>query len=300
MGSELSSNLLTRAIADLTDGGPTWRLVSPHVAPGRGNAIALRLLAAVHRLVPTGEAPQLQPFYAASGGDADPTAAWPHVRALLEDCGHDLEPLVALGHQTNEPGCASSLAIGHLDVAARTGLPIALTEIGTSAGLNLRWDRFRYAGGGERWGDPGNPVDLTGSWVDVPAVGDVHAPVIPRRGIDRFPVDATTREGYLALASSIWGDQAARFERLRGAVGLVRAEPAEMLTADAIEWVGDHLEPITLRPRCWRSRCSASTSKGTAAIGWTTRSRRQAPVQAGPLPWRGSSWSRSTGSGGTV
>ena len=244
MGSELYTNLLTRALADLEDQGPTWRLVRPHVAPGRGHAIALRLLAAVHRLVLTSEAPHLEPFYASAGGQADPTAAWPAVRALLEDREHDLAPLVALACQTNDPGRASLLAIGFLDVAARTGQPIALTEIGTAAGLNLRWDRFHYAGGGQRWGDPDRPGDLTGFWVDVPAIGDVQATVISRRGVDRSPIDATTEEGELALTSSVWGDQAARFERLRGAIDLARTEPAELVTADAVGWVENNLAPI--------------------------------------------------------
>ena len=244
MGSELYPHLLTQAITDLADGGPAWRLVSPHVAPGRGNAIALRLMAAVHRMVLTGEAPQLEPFYAVSGGDADPTAAWPIFHALLEDREDDLVPLVALGCQTNESGRASSLAIGFLDVAARTGLPIALTEIGTAAGLNLRWDRFHYAGGGQQWGDLGSPVDLTGFWVDVPAVRGVQATVISRRGVDRSPIDPMTTEGYLTLASSVWGDQAARFERLRGAIELARSEPAELVTADAVDWVEDNFEPV--------------------------------------------------------
>lgn len=244
MGSELYTNLLTRAITDLEQGGPAWRLVSPHVAPGRGNAIALRLMAAVHRLVLTGEAPQLEPFYAASGGDADPTTAWSIFHALLEEREEALVPLVALGCQTNESGRASSLAIGFLDVAARTGLPLALTEIGTAAGLNLRWDHFHYTGGGQRWGDPDSPVDLTGFWVDVPPVGEVQTTVISRRGVDRSPIDPTTTEGYLALASSVWGDQAARFERLRGAIELARAEPAELVTADAVEWVEDNLTPV--------------------------------------------------------
>ena len=244
LGSELYASLLARAIEDLEDGGPAWRLTSPHVAPDRGNAIALRLLAAVHRLVLTGEAPQLEPFYATSGGAADATAAWPIFHALLEDRAEDLVPLVALPCQTNEPGRAASLAIGYLDVAARTGLPIALTEIGTSAGLNLRWDRFHYGGGGQRWGDPASPVDLTGYWVDVPGVRDVRATVISRRGVDRSPIDPTTTEGELALSSSVWGDQAVRFERLRGAIEVARAEPAELITADAVEWVEDNLEPV--------------------------------------------------------
>ena len=39
----------------------------------------------------------------------------------------------------------------------RPGLPLRVLEIGASAGLNLRWDRYRYTGPGGRVGRPGLP-----------------------------------------------------------------------------------------------------------------------------------------------
>lgn len=243
MGSELYAHLLTRAIDDLEASGPCWRLVSPHVAPGRGNAIALRLMAAVHRLVLTDRAARLAPYYAATGGTSDPADAWPVFHAFVEEHEAELVPLVELGCQTNEPGRAASLAIGFLDVARRTGLPLAIAEIGTAAGLNLRWDHFYYSGGGQRWGEPTSRVDLSGFWVDAPEVTGVGATVVSRTGVDRAPIDPTTEEGWLALASSVWGDQATRFARLRGAIELAREVPADIVTADAVEWVEANLAP---------------------------------------------------------
>lgn len=243
MGSELYTSLLMRATEDLESRGPCWRLVRPHLAPGRGNAIALRLMAAVHRLVLLGEAPELAPFYAATGGSSDPTEAWGPFRSLVEEREDDLVPLIALGCQTNEAGRAASLAIGCLVAAEHTGLPLAINEIGTAAGLNLRWDHFRYGGGGEHWGDRASPVDLSGFWIDPPAISEIQATVASRTGIDRSPIDPTSDEGWLALASSVWGDQGDRLARLRGAIELTRAVPADIVTADAVSWVEDHLAP---------------------------------------------------------
>ena len=42
---------------------------------------------------------------------------------------------------------------GFLTVAAETGLGLRVLEIGASAGLNLRWDRFRYEAPDWAFGD---------------------------------------------------------------------------------------------------------------------------------------------------
>jgi len=51
LGSPLAALLLRAAADDVAAGGPTWTVVEPYAAePGRA-AVALRFLAAVHRLV---------------------------------------------------------------------------------------------------------------------------------------------------------------------------------------------------------------------------------------------------------
>ena len=51
-------------------------------------------------------------------------------------------------------------APGFLAVAAQTGLPLRLLEVGASAGLNLRWDRYRYEAEGFAWGPPDSPLRI--------------------------------------------------------------------------------------------------------------------------------------------
>lgn len=241
MGSSLYAHLLLGALDDLETGGVTWRLVRGHVAPGRGHAIALRLMAAVHRLVLTGRAPGLERFFASTGGSDDPVLAWPVVLEVLTAQESAIRPLVALSCQTNEPGRSAALAIGLLDVAARHPGPIDLIEIGCAAGLNLRWDHFRYGGGCESWGDSSSPVDLRGFWADVDPVPDVHIRIERRIGVDPTPIDPTTEEGRLAVTSSVWGDQTQRFRLLAGAIELAARVPVTMIAADGVDWVAEHL-----------------------------------------------------------
>lgn len=76
------------------------------------------------------------------GGDAvDP---WPAFVAALDEHLDELRLLIERPVQTNEPGRCAALLGGFLEVARRTGLRLRLLEIGSSAGLNLRFDSYRY------------------------------------------------------------------------------------------------------------------------------------------------------------
>jgi hypothetical protein len=244
MGSPLYGRLLRAAAEDAEAGGVLWTVLEPHVAPGRGNAVALRLMAAVHRLVLTGRAPAVAAYYPSVGGDPgdpDSSDAWNAFRALLEASPEDVRAETARPCQTNEVGRCAPLMFGFLEVAARTRLPFRLLEVGCSAGLNLRWDRFLYSGGGAAWGPSDSPVDLSGFWTDAPPFAGAAVTVHERRGCDLHPLDPTTEETRLTLQSSVWADQVARFARLRGALELARQVPATTDAASLHEWLPGQL-----------------------------------------------------------
>ena len=240
MGSPLYGRLLRAAADDAEAGGPVWEVLEPHVAPGRGNAVALRFMAAVHRLVLTGRAPALAAHYPSVGGDPGEPGSpgpWSAFRELLATEPEAVRALAARPCQTNEVGRCAALMFGFLEAAARTRLPFRLLEVGASAGLNLRWDLFRYGGAGASWGPADSPVDLSGFWADAPPFVDAAVSVVERRGCDLRPLDPSTEETRLTLQSSVWADQVARFGRLRGALELAARVPATVEALSLHEWL---------------------------------------------------------------
>ena len=239
-GSPLYSDLLTRAAGDAASGGVVFDLLSGYRAANpRADALALRLMAAVHRLVLTGEALELGAHYPSVGGSAP--GAWPAFERVLTAHQHRLGTLIALPCQTNEVGRAAALAFGFFDAALSTALPIRLLEVGASAGLNLRFDHYRYGGGGAAWGRPGSPVDLTGLWAHAPRGLPEAISVAERRGCDPRPVDPATEDGRLSLEASLWADQVERFTRLRGALEIARRVPVMVDRASVESWLPGQL-----------------------------------------------------------
>jgi hypothetical protein len=89
--------------------------------------------------------------------------------------------------QTNETGRSAILLPCFLHLRKRFDKPLVLSELGSSAGLNQNWHRYRYEYGHWSWGDLDSPVTLACEWR-----GDEPPPVRLRV---RFPTapDATSR-----------------------------------------------------------------------------------------------------------
>ena len=92
LGSPFYAALLNRITADVEAGGTTWNILAPHSARSFEDAVALRFLGAVHRLVLEGQAPSLAGHYPSVGGDGDPESAWIALRALLATHADALAP----------------------------------------------------------------------------------------------------------------------------------------------------------------------------------------------------------------
>lgn len=243
LGSPLYALLLARAAEDAADGGPAWSLLAPDDSPNaRADSLALRLMAAVHRLVLTGHAPHLAAHYPSVGGSAGLSGAAKAFLETLADHAALLEPLLALPCQTNEVGRSAALAFGFLELAGSSGLPLRLLEVGASAGLNLRFDHYRYGGGGAAWGPPQSPVSLEGLWLDAPRLLPPAIPILERAGCDPRPIDGTTPEGRLDLESSVWADQVTRLGRLRGALEVATRLPVTVDSASVDDWLPDRLD----------------------------------------------------------
>jgi hypothetical protein len=235
LGSPLYAGLLERAAVDAREGGPVAKLLRGHEDDPPDSMLALRLMGAVHRRVLEGELPDLRRRCAGSAGQA-----WPAFRAALAEDGEAIRGLLDRPVQTNEVGRCAALLPGFLAVAAGSGLPLRLLEVGASAGLNLRWDRYRYQADGFGWGDPASPVRI-GFALEGPAPEEIVPEVRKRQGCDPNPVDPASEEGRLTLLSFVWADQAGWIERLRAALGGAGANPAAVERAGAADWIAERL-----------------------------------------------------------
>jgi hypothetical protein len=245
LGSPLYEHLLNCCATDYEQGGRVRELLDGHEEDSQGSALALRLMGGVHRMVLEGHAPKLAQFYPSAGGKVALNGAWEAFRATLQEQMQTLRQLILRPVQTNEVGRCGALLGGFLLVARHTGLPLRLLEIGASAGLNLRWDHYRYTWDGGAWGDSSSPVVLH-DVLDGEAQPPICAArVVERSGCDPHPIDPTSEEGRLTLLSFIWPDQPERIRLLEAALRVTRLVPGQVDRAGAVEWLTTRLaQPI--------------------------------------------------------
>jgi hypothetical protein len=244
LGSPFYASLLEKAAADVEKGGVIWRALAGHEGDPGPSALGLRFLGSLHRLALAGLAPGLAARYPSCGGDGDAEAAWRDMQEVVEERIGAVRKALLRPVQTNEVGRSAALLGGFLSVSESTGLPLRILEVGASAGLNLRWDHYRYTQGGVAWGPARSPLVLADHFARVPSLDrTTFRGVAERRGCDQAPIDPTTVDGRLTLLSFVWPDQAERFSRLRAALQVAGTVPAPVDRADANEWLGDQLAP---------------------------------------------------------
>jgi hypothetical protein len=220
-GSIVAALILDAVLADLIESGPLATMIPVRVR--FGDLPGLRIMAAVHRLALTREAPKVALHLPTLGGTAprreDESAFAAAVVESLVSHPPVLQASLEQTPQTNEVGRSALLrcALSRL----QQDRPVRLREIGCSAGLNLRADQL-------------------------PGVAALEAgalpPVVDRIGCDLDPVDPTTTEGRIHLSSYVWVDDVERFERLRRALAVAQRIPAVVVRQDAASYV----ESLTL------------------------------------------------------
>ena len=199
LGSPLYEDLLEHAAEDAERGGPVWLVLDAAGAPAQATGVDAR-----------------EAGPAADGCAAPPRARGPGARAgaLLPLERWDARCPAARtgsdrhGRAASAPCCRSSCRgrsrrtrwaapprcwSASSPSPAETGLPLRVLEIGASAGLNLRWDRYRYTGPAGEWGDPGSPVEIAEAFTGERPPLDVRPPVVERRGCDPHPLDPDLR-----------------------------------------------------------------------------------------------------------
>jgi len=204
------------------------------IGPG-GASLPLRIAGGLHALVLQGQDEALTTVYPPN--DATDDALKAAVLEALHTHAEFLDHWCDSPPQTNElRRSATLIPAGHL-LADRFGLPLMLSELGASGGLNLNWDRFALTVKGQTFGPPDLVLTLSPDW-DGPLPPAVRPTVVSRRGVDLNPLDAKTPEGAQRLMAYLWPDQPERLLRTRAAIA---AHDAVVDRGDAIDWLGPRL-----------------------------------------------------------
>ncbi|XVU29932.1 DUF2332 domain-containing protein [Actinoplanes sp. CA-054009] len=178
--------------------------------------------------------------------------------------------LLTRATQTNEINRCALL----LPVLAALPQPLALLEVGCSAGLNLYPDRYSYAYGEHRVGDSG-PL-LTCDATGAPLPSELPT-VVWRAGIDLNPLDVTKPADLAWLDALIWPEHEHRRTRLREAAAIAAADPPDLIRGDLV----DHLPGLA-----WSAPRDATLVIFHTSVLYQVRdeSRRQFTSLVGSLP----------------
>jgi hypothetical protein len=271
--------------------------------PGRidssGASVPLRLAGTLHGLVLAGKAPRLGALYPPAPAPGDDTL-WEAVADALRTHAAWIDAWLDRPPQTNETGRSAVLiAVGRL-LAARYGLPLVLSELGASAGLNLIWDRYALALPGRTFGPATPALTLRPDWSG-PAPAAATPRVAARRGVDLTPLDPRDPDDVLRLTAYVWPDQADRLTRTRAALA---AADAQVDRGDAADWLADRLaDPprdhlhLVYHTVAWQYFPPATQSRARTLI----ETAGAAASDARPLAWFGmEADDRSPGAGLTL
>lgn len=204
------------------------------------DALPLRACGALHALARSGQEPELTAAYPPASTDNQ--RLWPAIQTAISVHDLWLADYLDSAPQTNEVARSSILLGAALIISNQTKLPLQIHEVGASAGLNLRFDQYRYDFGElGHWGAKTSPLEIAAEWRgDAPSL-DKTIEVVSRRGCDRNPLDPALANDAGRLLSYVWPDQAERVARLSAAIDLAKENatdnPAMIDKVDAADWV---------------------------------------------------------------
>jgi hypothetical protein len=212
-----------------------------------GDLVPLRCCAGFHALARSGRVPALSAAYPPHVCDdaalADALAAGLAREDAFLTSWLDSPP------QTNEVGRSAILLGGILALAQIVERPIALHEIGASAGLNMHFDRWSYdLGQGGAWGAPDAPVRIASAWTGAMPARDTPFAIADRAAGDLRPLSIARADDRERLLSYVWPDQTERLARAEAAVAAASSSGLVVEAGDARDWVARHFSDAHTQP----------------------------------------------------
>lgn len=204
-----------------------------------GQPVPNLLLGAVHYLLLRGVEHPLAEYYPSiRNNPREPSTTF---QDFKEFCIHYENELIQLIKtklvQTNEAGRCAYLYPTFCHIYRVTGKPLALIEIGTSAGFQLLWDKYSYSYNTNRkYGDIGSILEISAEIRGgaFPFILEQSPPVSSRVGLDLHVNDVNDAEDYLWLKALIWPEHKERISQFDKAVMCVQQERLELIEGDGV------------------------------------------------------------------
>ena len=234
------------------------------------DSVPLRIAGCLLALVLEGREPRLAAVYPPA--DVDDDALWSAIRDAQRDHADFILGRLQSAPQTNEVRRSGALLPGFLLLGGMFGRPLALSELGASAGLNLQWDSYHFDLGARAFGPADSSVHIAPEWRGSPPPAG-HVSVSSRAGCDLNPVDAADPVQRLRMLSYIWADQPDRLERTAHALEIAARDKLAVERSDAIEWLDRRLAMrhpgtthVVYHTIAWQYFPKALQEKGEALI----------------------------------
>jgi hypothetical protein len=206
-----------------------------------GQRPSFLLFGAVHHLLLSGASHPLRRFYpSVADGQAteEPAGAAPFFLDFCHSYRTELSELIATRLvQTNVVKRAFALRVALWAVGRQCRAPVHLIEVGASAGVHLRFDRYRYQLGDLVFGRRDATVTLAAQWrgkARPPDLDDLP-PVASRTGVDLNPVRVDEAGGRLWLRALVWPEDQHKAALLAAALVVVAEDPPEIIAGDAAD-----------------------------------------------------------------
>jgi hypothetical protein len=160
--------------------------------------------------------------------------------ALLGDDGGIRGTILSRATQTNEVGRLATLMPAFTSL--NEGRPLALLEVGASAGLCLYPDRYDY-----EWRPAGKLTGSDGPTLFCAVTGPMPLPTTPLRvswrgGVDLNPLDVSDEDAMAWLTMLVWPEQHERRQRLTEAIAIARRDPPMVTAGDLLEELASQVD----------------------------------------------------------
>ncbi len=205
--------------------------------PGQPNPNLL--LGAVHYLLLSGVEHPLAEYYPSVV--SDPRDSMGAFHCFQDFCKQYENEVVQILRsklvQTNEVRRCAYLYPSFCHIYKLTQKPLALIEIGTSAGLQLLWDKYRYSyHQNKKYGDKQSALEINAEirGENIPFFFENSPPVTSRLGLDLHINNLSDPEDYLWLKALIWPEHKERISYFEKAVSCLKKEPLELVEGDGI------------------------------------------------------------------